>query len=194
MMNAIRHLRNNLGTAVLSLLLAFVIWIAATLQNDAFELREFAGVPISVINQPQGTVFVEPLQEMALVTVRAQASVLSEFSIADVAATMDFSDVTAGARVPVLVEVTTSVEAVRVVSVDPEQQLVYLESIISETMPVTIDVIGQVPSGYRTETPMVTPEAVVIRGAQSDVVEVAHLVCSIDVEGAREDIWHVSRS
>ncbi len=59
MRNAIRHLRSNVGTVILSLLLGFVIWIAATLQDDPFESREYPAVPITVINQPGDTVLVD---------------------------------------------------------------------------------------------------------------------------------------
>lgn len=188
MRNAIRHLRSNVGTVILSLLLGFVIWIAATLQDDPFESREYSAVPITVINQPEDTVLVEPLLERAVVTARAQASVLDDVRVSDFEVVMDLSGVTPGVPVPVSVDAAILNEAVRIVAVEPEQQVVHLESIVTKSEPVAIDVRGQVARGYRSLTAVVTPEEVAVRGAESSVNEVVRVVGSVDVEEAREDL------
>ena len=188
MRNAIRHLRNNVGTAILSLLLAFVIWIAATLQDDPFESREYPAVLITVIKQPADTVLVEPLLERAVVTARAQASVLDDLRVSDFELVMDLSGVTPGMPVPVSVDEAISNGAVRIVAVEPEQQVVQLESIVTGSLSVTIEVRGQVARGYRTLTAVVVPEEVAVRGAESKVNEVVRVLGSVDVEEAREDV------
>jgi YbbR domain-containing protein len=145
-------------------------------------------VPITAINQSEGTVLVEPLAERAVVTARAQTSVLDALRVSDFAAVMDLSGVEAGVPEPVAVEATCSNEAVRVVAVEPEQQVVQLESIVTITLPVTMGVRGEVARGYRTLGTVVAPDEVAVRGAESDIEEVVEVIGFISVEGAREDV------
>jgi YbbR domain-containing protein len=101
---------------------------------------------------------------------------------------MDLSGVTPGVPVPVSVDAAILNEAVRLVAVEPEVQAVHLESIVTESVPVAIDVRGQVARGYRSLIAVVTPEEVAVRGAESSVNEVVRVVGSVDIEEAREDV------
>ena len=56
-----RQLMSNLGAVVTALLLAFVIWFAATLQADPFDTAQISNVTINILSQPQDTVFYTPI-------------------------------------------------------------------------------------------------------------------------------------
>ena len=51
MTEVVRQLWNNLSSIILSLLLAVAVWVAATLQNDPFDVRKLAAVPVTPLNQ-----------------------------------------------------------------------------------------------------------------------------------------------
>jgi YbbR domain-containing protein len=188
MSNALRRLLRNLGSLILALLLAVAVWIAATLQSDPFELRKFPNVPITLINQPDDAIFFEPIEERVAVTARAPESVLAELKASDFEATMDLSEVQPGTPTSVPIEVTSSNEAVRIEDWDPTEQTVYLEAVGTITMPVTMDVEGQVTTGYQASRPVVVPDQVVVHGPELLLIQVASVTGSVDVEGAREDV------
>ena len=96
MSNTFRRLLRNLGSFILALLLAVAVWIAATLQSDPFTEREIPNVPITLLNQPADTVFIEPISERVTVTARAPEGVLVDLKVSDFEATMDLSGVQSG--------------------------------------------------------------------------------------------------
>jgi hypothetical protein len=110
-MNALRQLWNNLSSVILALLLAVAVWVAATLQADPFDVREFSGIVVTPVNQPENTVLFEGDGARVNIQVRAPQSVLSDLSNTDFSATMDLGTVELGVSTPVSISVTSSSQA-----------------------------------------------------------------------------------
>lgn len=188
MRNALRQLLNNLSSIVLALLLAVTVWIAATLQADPFAVREYAAIPVTLLNQPENTVLFEGDAARVNVEARAQQSVLAELKASDFVAAMDLSDVEPGVSASVPISVTCSLEAVRIEAYDPQQETVHLEELGTITMPIEIEVEGQVATGYYSSRPVIEPEAVALYGPVPYLGNVASVTGLVNVEGAREDV------
>jgi len=183
-----RNWVNNLGTIILALLLAFVIWIAAKLQDDPFTTQQFSNVPLEVVNQPKDTVLYEEVVERIAVTVRAPASVLQELKLASFKATLNLASVLPDVRATVPISVAIDSKDVRIQAVEPAQQTVLLEPIQTSTMPVTLEVSGEAATGYQAISPLLTPDQVSIRGPASLLTQVVSVTGSINVDGAKEDL------
>jgi YbbR domain-containing protein len=188
MISAFRHLLNNLGAVVLALLLAFAVWIAATFQVDPFVVQEFANVPLTPVNQPDDTIFFEPISERVAVAARAPQSVLDDLNVLDFAATIDLSGVEPGESTSVPISVTCSSEAVRIETYDPKQQTVHLEAVRTITRPVDIKVQGEVSTGFRAARPIILPDQVSIHGPKLYLDEVVSVTGSLDIAGTRDSI------
>jgi YbbR domain-containing protein len=190
MKGSARQLVSNLGTVVLTLLLAFVIWIWATLQDDPFTTQEFANVPITLVNQPDNTMLFNGSDLSASVNVQARApqSELAKLKTSNFVATMDLSQAQPGTPVSVPIKVTCNAEAVRVEVWDPTEQIIHLEAIRALTLPVTIEVEGQVATGYQAATPVIAPDQVTIEGPEAVLTQVASIAGSVDVNGARANM------
>jgi YbbR domain-containing protein len=188
MTRVLRGLWNNLSSVVLSLLLAVAVWVTATLQSDPFDVREYVGIPVAAVNQLEDTILFEGDAARVTVEARAPQSVLIDLSISDFEATMDLADAEPGMTTLVPISVTSDIEAVRIVSYDPQQESVRLEELSAITMPVEITVEGEVATGYLSTGPVVTPREVVIQGPVPFLDEIVAVTGSVDVEEAREDI------
>jgi YbbR domain-containing protein len=184
---AFRHLSDNLGSMVLALLLAFAVWIAATLQVDPFEAQVYNNVPIALLNVPDDTLFVEPVATQVRVEVRAPRSVLLDLRISDFNATMDLGPVPPGAPVIVPVVVTSSHEAVRIQDFDPAEQTVHLETVRTITLPVSLSVNGEPATGYQVGPPKVSPDQIELHGPDPSLSKVVSVTGSLNIEGIRED-------
>jgi YbbR domain-containing protein len=182
------HLLDNLGSMILALLLAFVIWIAATLQVDPFVGEALTNVPIALFNQADDTVLFEPIDQDVDVEIRAPQSVLRDLDVADFRVTMDLAEAQPGVPQEVTVEVTSTNDAVRILTVEPQAQTVHLEAVQTITLPVTLDVRGQVPTGYQAGPPKITPEEVTVYGAAPSLRQVVSVTSSIDIQGAKADV------
>ena len=183
-----RQLLSNLSLIVLALLLAVAVWIAATLQADPFAVREYAGIPVTLLNQPENTDLFEGGTARVNVDARAQESILAELKASDFVATMDLSDIELGVAESVPISVTCKLEAVRIEAYDPQQETVHLEGVGTITMPIGIEVEGQVATGYYSSQLVVDPEEVTLHGPLPYLANVASVTGSVNVEGAREDI------
>lgn len=190
MRSPVRQFVNNLGTVILSFLLAFVIWLSATLQDDPFATQEFADVPIGILNQPDNSVIFNRNELADYVSVRARAprSVLTELKATDFVATMDLSSVEPGTSASVPIAVVCHQKAVRIESWTPTAQTVHLEAIRVLTMPVTIELEGQVSMGYQVSSMTVTPDRVVVQGPASFLDQLATMYGTVDVREAKANI------
>jgi YbbR domain-containing protein len=185
-----RRILNNLGTVILSLLLAFVVWIAATIQLDPFTEKDFAGVPLVYLNQPGGTEFYnrEDVAERVDVLVRAPQSVLEDPRLADLSAAVDMAGVPVGTPTLVGVDVASSSDVVRILEYEPTAEVVHLEAVVSSTVPVSVDVVGEVATGYMASSLEFEPEETTVRGAEIAVRDVVSATGMLDAAGAREDV------
>jgi YbbR domain-containing protein len=184
-----RKLLNNLGALILALLLAFAVWIPATLQADPFADMEFPNLPILSLNEPEDVVLFNESEvvDRATVNVRAPDSVLADLRVSDFEVTMDLVAVQPGVPAVVPVEASASNEEVRILSVEPQEQEIHLEAIQVMTFAVTIDVKGQPATGYRITSLEMSPETIDVRGPEPVVMQAVSVTGSIDVEGIRED-------
>lgn len=188
MTGVLRTLLSNLGSIILALLLAVAVWIAATLQADPFAVQQYTGLPVVPINQPENTLLYQGDETSVSVTVRAAQSVLDELTAQDLRAVVDLSSVEVGVEAMVPITVTVADEGVRVMSLDPEAQTVRLEALGTLTLPVQIDVTGQVPIGYQAANLEVNPPGVRVFGPVPALEQVSAITGTVDVTGAREDL------
>jgi YbbR domain-containing protein len=188
MQQTARKLIDNLGTIILSVLLAFVVWIAATLQDDPFTVREFANVPISRVGQPPNTVIYEPIADRVNVTVRAPQSVLQNLRLTDFKATLNLAQVEPGVSTTVPITVTSDNSGVRIEAVDPSRQTILLEAIGTITLPVTLQEQGQVATGYQALPPVISPSDVTIQGPAPLLTQVVSATGTIDLQGAKDNV------
>lgn len=173
---------------ILSLLLAFVIWITATLQTDPFVTGEFAGLPIVLVGQPADTLVVDPTAESVTVRVRAPQSVLQTLSPGDFTVTIDLVGVQVGESVPVPVQVEVANEAVRIEAISPVQQAVHLEAVDTLAMSVTINVLGEAATGYQLGVPTISPDSAAVTGPVSLLEQVVAVSGTVSLKGVRESV------
>ncbi len=184
----LRQLLNNLSSIILALLLAVAVWIAATLQADPFLEQTFPSIPVSLVDQPDGTVFFEGEQARVSVKVLAPRSVLEELQANDFRAEMDLADVPLGEPTSVPISVTVESEAVRIQDYSPETQRVHLERLTTLTFPVQLRIEGEPATGYEAASPILRPDQVMVSGPEPYVTEVYSVTGDINIEGARAAI------
>jgi YbbR domain-containing protein len=184
----LRRLLRNLGSLLLAMLLAVVVWITATLATDPVTPGTYSNVRIQTVNQPPDTILFEPISEEAAVVARAPRSVLADLRATDFEAVMDLSIVRPGTPAIVPVKVTTANEGVRIEEWNPTEQTVHLETVRTITLPVAIEALGDVATGYQSSNPVVSPDRIALRGPDPFLANVASVSGSVNVDGARSNV------
>jgi len=185
-----RNLWDDLGTVVLAVGLALVVWVNATYQSDRPREALFPEpIPIQVLNAPIGLTVTNDADEYVSVRIKAFASSWASLTASNFSATADWSGLTEGVH-PVSVKVTCSDPTVTIVSTQPESVYVRLERLRKEFASVTVELedMDDMPLGYAVGSPQVDPEVVRVEGPESAVERVARIVAVISLAGQRTSL------
>jgi len=163
----VRSFLSNFLTFLLSLLLAILIWLNASQENDPTRLQSFQ-IPIDFIGQPENSTLVASDENMVFV-VEAPSSVMNQLTPADFTAVVDLSQVALGEDVVVDVNVQPKVRGVTITSPSPNQVTVRLEQLVTRQIPVVLDIRGSVARGHTQGDPLVDPQNITVVGTEAQV-------------------------
>jgi len=181
-------LLDDLGTALLALVLAVVVWVNATYQSD--KPREGFlpdSVPIQIQNVSPGLVIANDPEDYVRVRIKAFESSWSGLTANSFQATVDLQGLDEGLHtVPIKVTCNTD-RTVSIISTQPEKLSVQLDRLREQVMEVNVQLVDRedLPLGYAVGIPEVEPETVSVQGASSAVDRVASVAAVVSVAGQR---------
>ncbi len=176
------RLRVDFGRAVLAIGLAAALWIVVQNETnpDRVDVPNFT-VMVEVRDIPTGLVVLSEAPQVQ-VRVRAPSDSWSRLRPGSFRATADASLVRPGVNeVPVDVEPLDS--QVRSVEAIPPRVNVAIEEIGERSVPVRLNITGNVPFGYAYSTPRVTPENVAVSGPASVIQRVDAAIVELRLDG-----------
>ncbi len=189
-MKFLRWLAKNFGTLLTAFILAVIVWVSAVVASDPNEEHVLARpVPIETIGQDPNLQIMGEAPSTVTLILRAPTTVWTQLNNDPQAVTakVDLSNLGPGEHtVPVQVQITPHL--VRLISQDPEQVTVSLDSIVSQVFPVTLVVSGNPPVGYQAQTPILNPSDVQVTGAESLVSQVKQARINLDITNANQTI------
>jgi YbbR domain-containing protein len=183
-----RRLWSGLGSLILALLLALIVWFVARYEQNPFVNRELAGVPIAILNQPQNAVFFEPVETQATLTIRAPEDQIGEATAEMFFVTMDLTDVVPGSSVPVRVVAISEDDRFRVEAVAPARQDVRLEQVIAVSATIHITITGEPSIGYEAGSASISPTTVFVEGAEPLLEQLDRVVGETSLKEARQSV------
>jgi YbbR domain-containing protein len=190
----LRWLVKNVGTLLLALILAVIVWLSAVVAADPNEERTLArSVPIEFVGQAADLQIMGNPQNKVSLTLKAPASVWTQINsnLQAIRAWVDLSGLEAGQHtIPVQVQI--DLDLVRLVSQDPEELTITLEPLVSQVFPVFLAVTGNPPTGYQADTPILDPTEVTISGPESLVNKVKEVRVALDITGANETFTKIA--
>lgn len=188
MRDAIRWLAANVGLILLSILVAFFVWVVAVEQeNPTVEQRYPSAIPVDIPPAPEGMTLYGQTEVEVFVTLRAPQSVMAALRPEDIHATVDITGLTEGThRLPV--EVRVDRRPVRVLQVEPDIITLSLEPTGRVTVPVSVRLEGDTALGYVARPPTFSPLTATVEGPASLVAQVVDVAAVVSVEGKRADI------
>jgi YbbR domain-containing protein len=177
-------LSNNLVWLIACFMLAFVVWVIATVQNNPIVQETLQNIPIR-IDVPEGYVLTTPPRTTsARVLVRGQAGSVSLLTPEDIILRADLTNATAGEYT---VPLTATVNRPGVFGIDtqPTQLTISLEQVQQVQSPVEIHVTNPPPADYGYDAPISGIVQAQVSGAVSQVDEVAFVRGVVDLSAQR---------
>jgi YbbR domain-containing protein len=186
----LRWFAKNIGALLTALILAVIVWVSAVIASDPNEEQILnRPVPIEIIGQDPSLQIMGTITRNVTLVLRAPQSVWNQLNNdpESVRASVDLTNLGPGTHeVPVQVQITPPL--VRIISQNPQQLSITLDTVVSETFPVNLVVRGTLPVGYQAQTPQVNPSQVSITGPQSLVAKVSEVRVSLDITNANQTV------
>jgi len=183
-----RWLNDHLGSLLLALVSAVLVWASAVSAADPIQEQSLADpIPIVITGLAEDLVVVGEAPAAGRVVVRAPVTVWGGLTAEGIHLEADLTGLSAG-QYDVEVQARIDVGPARVTSIDPETLSLTLEPLATRLVPVQVRTLGTPAVGYRMETPTADPEEVAISGPTSAVARVAQALAEVSLGGLRQSI------
>jgi YbbR domain-containing protein len=182
-----RAFRDNLIWFAGSLVLAFFVWVIATLQSDPIQQQRFSRLEVRM-NPPAGLIITTPAanNRLASVIVSAPRSVLDLLTSEEIAVSADLSSLGPGDHT-VDLQVSLARQPASVADTIPRVMHVIMEEAAQRQIPLRAVVTGEPPAGYTRDEPVfdVNLNQALVSGAASKVAEVVAAQVELDLRQQR---------
>ncbi len=191
MLAPIRWLAQNLSTLLLAFILSIVVWVSAVITSDPNEVHIFQ-LNMEKVGQDTGLLLVSETSNQVRLTLQVPRSIWNQINNNPnlVHSWIDLTGLESGVH-KVKVKARVDLEPTRFLQIDPPEVEVALEKLESKSLPVTIQITGEPPLGYRKGTPQATPAEVTVSGPQTIVSKVAQVRANLRISGASQSIQEV---
>ncbi|MBO9345131.1 MAG: hypothetical protein J7601_05305 [Chloroflexi bacterium] len=187
-----RWLVNNVSLMVLAVLMAFLVWVVASLQQDPI-VENTLSAPVVIVSPPNDqTILASTLPASVTVRMRAPQSTFDALGAGSVQVPVDLSQLGAGEHVVKLEPVVRASPAM-VLSWRPVTASVTIAEVISTSVPVRVVLEGVPAIGYRAQPPLADPEQVLVTGARQIIEQLERLEVKVNIEGARSTVEQTAR-
>jgi len=179
------------GSALLlAAVLAMTIWVVAVNEEDPFLTGTYSEpLVVQVVNLPEGTIIINGIEianERVEVSIRAPRSSWESLTQDKFQAALDLQGQDIGTH-NVPIEVTSIDEAVEVIEWKPNSLAVKLDSHMTRTLEVQVDLLGSVAEGFEEGEAIVAPRYVTVSGAARWVSAVDRAKVDVFLRNNKED-------
>jgi YbbR domain-containing protein len=179
-----QEILNHLSWFLVSLSLAFFVWLLATIEADPIEERRFVQINIQMELDPNLTIVSQSRSSVSVI-VRARESAMALLTNEDITIRADLGDLGVGTHT---VELETSATRRAVVDPQPRQIIVELDERQSIAVPAISYIVNDPPAGYEYGEPVFSEPEVIVNGAASLVQQVVAARVRLDLIEQRDTL------
>lgn len=178
-------LQRNLGYKIISLVMALLLWLWVTNQNQTTQGvngDQTLTIPLVLRNQPSNIIVMTKLPP---VRVRLQGN-NPNINVKDLFAYVDLTGSTPGEH-SYNIQMDPQPQ-IKVLDLQPANLNLQLDSVQEKVMPVQVNITGSQAEGFETGNPIVRPASVNVRGPGSILNVLNKAIVEISINGATETI------
>ena len=189
MRTAWRWFGENIGTLLLAFILAMAVWVSAVVATDPNEQHTLRPVSLETIGGAPDMVLVDPVTDQVRLTVKAPNSIWNKLNNNPnlASAWIDLTGLQAGVHT-LDVKAHVDLRPTQLIQIEPATVQIRLEPLVRREIPVELTVEGELPIGYKQDTPQIRPLKITVSGPESAVTKAKRAHIEINVSGAVETI------
>ncbi len=188
-----KKLTANIGLKIISVLAAFILWLAVVNTDDPMISRTYSGIPVEVINTDaitgQGKTF-EILDNTNTISVivHAKRSVIEDMSRDYIRATADMKEMSVMNTIPVDVRSTRYSDRIDSLTPVTKNVRVQIEDLGVKRVRISLETSGNPAEGYITGPAEPNVNILTVSGPASLVDKVSYAKAVVDVTGLKADV------
>lgn len=183
------RLTRNAGLKILSLLVAFLVWVVILNVDDPVIPKTFRDIPVTTINEnvleQKDKVYEVVSGNTVDVQVKAKRSVMETLDNTDFQAVADLSKLSIVYAVPINVSVPGYGDRVEIAKENYTMQ-VSLENLEEKQLKINVVTSGTVAEGSYINEKTTSPNIIKVSGAESYIDKVNEVVVEVNVNNERE--------
>lgn len=184
------HILKDIPLILMCILLAFFIWIFATMTSDPTEEGRFSQtVTIETVGLGEDMIITNGLPYTVSINLRAPNSIWRRISLERIQgkAIVDVTGLEPGThQVPITVQI--GISPIQIVSFTPNTATVTIEKYETREYNVVVDESGEIPTAFRAETPVLSQDTVSISGTVSQLDLIDKVAVSLERNNNTETI------
>jgi len=182
-------LTTNWHLKLLSIGLAFILWVVVINYDDPEISKSFEDVPVMKMNENAITSQDKAVDyldgETVDVVLEGRRSIIDKLTVSDINAYADMTRVSVTNAIIISIEVDEDVTLVKKV---PNEMLISMEDIRSELKTVQVRFEGDLAQDYVKLNEIVTPNQIQITGPESKLALVSSVIVPIKIDEAFDDV------
>ncbi len=186
--NALQSALSKLGSFLLALILAIIVWAVAISEENPSVRKLFPeSIPIEIINKAPNVVVFGDVIDRVRLTIQAPQSSWDNLRRESFQAWVDLEGLSPD-MYDMKVQVKCSDEAVKIWEIKPAKISIRLEELKEKMAEVRPNIADSAPLGYIYRTPTVTPTQAKVSGPASLVDQVVTVVADIYLQNAKSTV------
>ncbi len=185
----VEKITNNLWWKLLSIILAFLIWLIVVNYEDPMTTRIITDISVEKINEEAITSEMKAIEyregESISVRVRGKRSVVDRMTNRDVYAYADLEKKSITGAIDIQIEVA---DGVTVLDKMPSVMMVDLENIITVQKEIQYYMEGEPNENYVYLDPVISPNNIEIQGPESKIGLIKSVLVPVNIEGVTRDV------
>jgi len=189
-MKQIRSILKNFPTLFTAIAFAVAVWIFAVTQADPTETRTYPrALEMEIIGLDPDLMIVNDISRQVSISLRAPSTILNQLENDSnlINATLDLSGLGSGIHT-LTPQVSITISPAEIIRVNPATVFIKLDSIITESFPIKIRMLGNPAIGFEVQTPELSSEEVTISGPQSLVESIDQVIAEVSIVDVSESI------
>lgn len=187
-------LLDNWGLKLISLLIAFVLWVVVINVDDPVDDKTFSNIKVNLVNTQlitEKNMVYEVLDGTGIlrsVSFEAPKSIREKIEAGDIIAEADLEELTTTDTVPIRFSCPKYSQDVSNISGNISYVKLNIEEKASKWIDITYNIIGDVAEGYVINHISLDQNRMEIEGPESKIAEVSKAVVDVNVAGISNDM------
>lgn len=182
--------KHDMLAKVFSILAAILLWMYVVDEQNPDITQTYSNIGVQIVGleklEDSGLTIIEGASSVVSVQVKGKRNNMVQMSKDKIEVAVNVSTIPSPGEYNLSYLASADVAGITISSKNPTQIRLVVDKIASKSVPVKLDLKGQMPEGYLMDDYVVEPDAVTVKGPQSVLDQIAYAHASYDISAVKQ--------